>query len=130
MRQLLVGEQIAGRVRDDELVLDFAVADCIRRLILVLDQTDDLELNLAAVRRLHDEGLTQLEGCFALAGRGTSLTVSIVRIYGGPPVSVQIAFDVCVVFPERSGKCVMPVPLIDVVIVVRLLRVQRPQQRG
>ncbi len=129
MRELLVCEQVAGRVGDDEFILTFAVADCIRRLILVLDQTDDLKLDLAAVRRLDDESLAQLER-FALAGRRTGLTVSVVRVYGGPPISVQIAFDVCVVFPERSGERVMPVPLIDVIIVVRLLWVQRPQQRG
>jgi hypothetical protein len=123
LRELLVSEQIAGRVGDDELVLTFAVADRIRRLILVLDQTDDLELDFAPIRRLDGEGLTQLERV-ALTGRRTGLTVAVVRVYDGPPVSVQIAFDVCVVFPERLGKCVMPVPLIDVVIVVRPLGVQ------
>ena len=128
MRERFVREQIADRIGDDELVFAFAIANCIRRFVLVLDQPDDLELDLAAVRRLDDEGLAQLERV-ALARRA-GLTVSVARVYGAPPISVQVSFDVGVVFPERSGKCVMPVPLIDVIVVVRSRGMQRSQQRG
>ena len=124
MRECLVRKQIAGRVGNDELVLAFAIADCIRRLVLVLDQANDLKLDLATVRRLDNEGLAQLER-FAIRRR-RGLTVSVVRAYGGPPISVQIAFDVCVVFPKRPRECVVTVPFIDVVVVIRSCRIQRP----
>lgn len=124
MCQPLVGEQISGRVRDDEFILAFAVADRIGRFVLVFDKPDDFELDLASVRRFDGEDVAQLQRTLS---RRVGLTVSVIGVYGGPPISVQIAFDVRVVFPERPGERVMSVPFIDIIIVVRLLRMQRSQ---
>jgi hypothetical protein len=125
LRELLVREQIPGRVRDDEFIFAFAVADRIGRFVLVFDKPDDFEFDLAPVGRFDGEDVTQLQ---RTVSRRVGLTVSIIGVYGAPPISVQVAFDIRIVFPERPGERVMSVPFIDVIIVVRLLWMQCTQQ--
>jgi hypothetical protein len=59
--QLVVVEQLAGVVGDDELVFLVAVTDGIAVALLVLDQADDLVLVLLAVRRLDDQDVAEFD---------------------------------------------------------------------
>ena len=84
MCDLVVFEQVPLRIRHDELILAFAVANRVRRLAFVFDEADNLEFDLAAVRRLDEEGLTQLERA-SLALRALRRTVTT-GFDGGPPL--------------------------------------------
>jgi hypothetical protein len=61
LRELLVGEELPLGVGHDELVGLLAVANRVAAVLVVLDQTDDLELDRLSVVGLDDEDVPQLE---------------------------------------------------------------------
>jgi len=75
LRELVVREQVAGVVGHDELVSLLAVAHRVRVVLVVLDQTDDLELERLAVVRFDDEDVAQLERRRALGISGVAVAV-------------------------------------------------------
>jgi hypothetical protein len=77
LRQLVVLEQLAVFVGHDELVGFLAVGDREAVVLVVLDEADDFELVLLAVRRLDDEGVAELD--FPFAG------VAVVSVDCRPP---------------------------------------------
>jgi hypothetical protein len=84
LRDLVIFEEVPLRVGHDELVLAFTVANRIRRLAFVFDEADDLELDLAPVRRLDEERFPQLERTpVALRAVRRTVTTGFDR---GPPL--------------------------------------------
>lgn len=100
LRERIVREQFSVDIGHDELVRRFAVCDRECILLVVFDDTDDLEFIFLSVGRLDDQDVLQFDLAFAdaLARR------AVVYVDIGPlssretPALVQIARDVCVVF--------------------------------
>jgi hypothetical protein len=59
--ELVVVEELAGVVGDDELVFLFAVPDGIAVTFLILDQADDLVFVFFAIRRLDDQDVAEFD---------------------------------------------------------------------
>jgi hypothetical protein len=110
--QRFVAEQRPRRIGYNELVGFFAVADGIFVVIVVFNQTDDLEFELGAVDGLDDQYVTQFDllRIFRLFVRlmlilrsgGTSASVRVGRLTpilrsGGTSASVRVGFPIACV---------------------------------
>ncbi len=74
--QLVVVEQRSDRVGHDELVGLFAIAHGERVVLVVFDESDDLEFQLFAVGRLDDENVPKFEDP-VLGCRGVLMALAV-----------------------------------------------------
>jgi hypothetical protein len=112
--ELVVVEQRAGVVGHDELIGLLAIAHRVGVLLVILDQTDDLELQRLAVIGFDDEDVAQLQRTAFAFIAGT--VPGAVRTFDddSPLMLVQVTFDVRVVLFERLCERVVSVPLVHV----------------